>query len=145
VADWTDIVSWLIIFAGWIVVNRQNNSRETRKEVRASLLDLYEHLDQIEVDAFAYHTGTGDVLLAHKLKRDIDQVVPRIKLALRGPMTTCRYGKQLIAFRQSITLQNFDSATFAPKKPSDTFFEVIVVSKRALIYCLELADNNSYT
>lgn len=142
-AQWGSVVSWLIVLVGWVVVNRQHNNRETRKEVRASLLDLYGHLDEIEDDAFEYHTQDGDPLLGRQLKRDIDQIYMRIRLSLRGPMT-CSYAPQLAAFRQSVTLQNFDTANFVAKDPSDSFFDEIFRSKRALINRLETAYNNAY-
>jgi hypothetical protein len=141
--DFGDIISWIVIFVGWYIVNRQNNNRETRKEVRASMLSLYRHLDEIEIDAIAYHTGDGDPLLARKIKRDIDQIPARIALAQRGSMK-CRYSMYLIQFRQAITLNNFDSASFAPKDPTDRFFDAIVVSKRSLIYSLDRAYNRAY-
>jgi hypothetical protein len=138
-----DIISWTIIFVGWYIINRQNNNRETRKEVRESLLSLYRHLDEIETDAIAYHTGDGDPLLARKIKRDIDQIPGRISLAQRGSMKG-RYAHHLIRFRQAITLNNFDTASFVQKEPTDRFFDEIVVSKRSLIHCLDLAYNHAY-
>jgi hypothetical protein len=145
VATWIgQSVSWVVIFLGWIVVNYQNNARETRKEIRASLLDLYKQLDTIEDAAFEYHTKAGDPVIARRLRRDIQQIAPRIIMARRGPMKI-NYSKPLAAFRKSITFENFDSSKFVAKSPQDPFFDDITGCKRDLIGALESAYNRAYS
>jgi len=136
-------ISWIVIFIGWAVVNYQNNCRETRKEIRAALLDLYKLLDGIEDAAFEYHTKTGDPVIGRKIRRDIQQISSRIIMARRGPMKI-DYAKLLAAFRKSITYDNFDSAKFVAKSPQDLFFDTISESKRNLIFTLEIAYSNAY-
>jgi len=40
----TQIITWLLIMGGWWIVNRQNNWREKRKEIRAILNQLQSDL-----------------------------------------------------------------------------------------------------
>lgn len=142
---WPQLVTWVLIVAGWWLVNYQNNARETRKEVRASLVDLYKHLDAIEDAAFSYHTGTGALVEARRLKRDITQIAPRIVMLRRGPMVgKINYARPLFEFRKSITFENFDTKNFAPKGPQDPFFDNISASKRELIAALESAYSAAY-
>jgi hypothetical protein len=142
--QWGNVVSWILIVAGWAVINAQNNSRETRKEIRAALLDLYELLDEIEDDAFSYHTGTtGDAALARKIKRNISQISTRIKLALRDKLE-CEYARPLVAFRKSITLSNFDSNKFLSKSADSKFFNDISDAKQSLIVVLDRAFNAKF-
>jgi hypothetical protein len=142
-AQWGNAISWSLIVVGWVIVNRQNNDRETRKEIRAALLDLYKLLDEIEDDAFAYHTGTSDPVLARKIKRSISQIAPRIKLALRNRLE-CKYSHPLFEFRKSITLTNFETKMFQPKAPNDQFFTDIMDAKQSLILRLDLAFNAKF-
>lgn len=136
-------ISWIIIFVGWALVNYQNNCRETRKEIRASLIDLYKILDGIEDAAFEYHTKTGDPVVARRIRRDIQQISSRIIMARRGPMRI-DYARPLAALRKSITYDNFDSANFVAKNPQDVFFDSISESKRNLIFALERAYSAAY-
>ena len=136
-------ISWVLIVAGWMVINNQNNRRETRKEVRASLLELYKFLDEIEDSAYEYHTTDGDTGKARKILRAIQQIAPRIIMARRGPIVF-HYTKALTNFRRAITFENFDTSTFERKRPEDPFFDAIAAAKRELITALELAYSQAY-
>ena len=129
----THSLSWILIIAGWVVVNDQNNKRETRKEVRASLLELYRILDEIEDAAYEYHTTDGDAGKARKIVRAIHQIAPRIIMAKRGPIKF-HYTRVLADFRRAITFENFDTAAFKRKQPEDPFFDAIAAAKRELIW-----------
>jgi len=54
---WTQIVTWLLVIAGWLLVNHQNNIREKRKEIRTILDKIQSLLDEIEIQAVNYHTA----------------------------------------------------------------------------------------
>lgn len=140
---WANAVSWIIVLAGWAIVNRQHNNRETRKEIRSSFVDLYKLLDQIEDGAFQYHVSTGDPLLARKLKREIGQVPVRIKLAIQKRLK-CPYATPLARLRRAITLENFETRDFKKKDAADPFFDEIIGAKTALIVALESAYNEAY-
>jgi hypothetical protein len=101
-------------------------------------------LDNIEDAAFDYHTQTGDVNVARGIKRDLQQIVPRIVMARRGPLQSVNYSKPLAAFRKSITFDNFESAQFVPKSARDPFFDEIAAAKRDLIMLLEQAYGRAY-
>lgn len=139
----TQSISWVLIAAGWAVVNDQNNKRETRKEVRASLLELYKILDDIEDAAYEYHTTDGDIAKARKIVRAIHEIAPRIIMARRGPIKF-HYTKELAGFRRAITFANFDTSTFERKQPGDPLFDEIAATKRELITALELAYSQAY-
>jgi hypothetical protein len=136
-------VSWVLIVAGWVVVNHQNNKRETRKEVRASLLEVYKLLDEIEDAAYEYHSTDGDAGKARKIVRAIQQIAPRIIMARRGPIKF-KYTKALADFRRAITFSNFDTSAFERKRPEDPFFDQIAAAKRELITALEQAYAQAY-
>lgn len=136
-------ISWVLIIVGWVIVNSQSNKRETRKEVRASLLELYKHLDGIEEAAFEYHTKVGDPAVARRIKRDILQIAPRIRMAIRGRMKVLSWSP-VSKFRSAVTLDNFDTAQFVPKLPTDPIFDGISAAKVDLIANLEAAFGRAY-
>ena len=70
---WTQIVTWLLIIAGWLLVNHQNNIREKRKEIRTILDKIQSFLDEIEIQAIQYHTNQASSDLAFQLKRSLNQ------------------------------------------------------------------------
>lgn len=141
--DWSGPVSWALIIFGWLVVNAQHNSRETRKEIRAALNDLYEILNGIEDDAFAYHTGHGDPALSRRIKRCLGQIYPRIILAFMGTIKF-QCAREVANFRQAVTLDNFDTATRRSLSPTDTIFESLSTAKETLVNRIERAFLSHY-
>jgi hypothetical protein len=141
--EWGNVVSWLIILIGWLVVNYQHNSRETRKEIRVGLLELYKILDDIEAKAFDYHTSGGSSSAARRIRAELAQLHARIKLILCGHVR-CDYVRSLAQFRKSITYENFDTANYVKRPPDDDLFDRILEAKRDLIVILEQAFNNKY-
>lgn len=143
-SNWGSAVTWGLVILGWVIVNRQNNNRETRKEIRAALFDLYKLLDEIEDEAVKYHTSeTPDGILGRRIKRNLSQLSLRIKLASRG-LLKCKTAVLVAAFRRSITWENFETSNFKQKAPEDRFFEVILDAKRSLISVLDSAFNNRF-
>ncbi len=58
-SDLTDIVPWVLVIIGWLIINRQHNARETRKERSAAIDRLNEELDKIESLAVAFHSASS--------------------------------------------------------------------------------------
>lgn len=141
--SWTGPISWLLVIVGWLVINSQHNRRETRKEIRAALNDLYEMLNEIEDDAFKYHTGGGDAALSRKIKRRVGQLHSRVNLAFINTIDT-RCGSEIAAFRKAVTLQNFDTVSHTALPITDPMFENITGTRERLVIALEQAFLNRY-
>jgi len=132
-----------VIF-GWWVVNRQHNKREERKEVRAALNALYELLNQIEADAFDYHTSeVANLSLSRKIKRQLSQIYTRVNLAFQN-VVECNCARDVTTFRQAVTLQNFDDANHKALEPSDPLFDSITAAKERLVAKVEQAFVKHY-
>lgn len=141
--DWSAPISWALVIVGWIVINAQHNKRETRKEVRAALNDLYDLLNEIEDEAFTYHTGTGDALLSRRIKRQLAQIFPRLHLALLKTIDV-RCASEIGAFRRAVTLHNFDTAGHRALVAGDQAFEEITITKERLVNRIEQAFLEKY-
>lgn len=51
----SQIITWLLVIGGWIYVNSTNNSRESRKELRAAVDKLQRDVDVLIETAQAYY------------------------------------------------------------------------------------------
>lgn len=104
---WAQVVTWILVIAGWLIVNYQQNERETRKDIRAKLDSLCKKLEQIESNAYFYHTSTRDMQLGLQIRRSIQRLWPEIeRLDL---ISTDTLNRLVVDIRRSITLENFDS------------------------------------
>jgi hypothetical protein len=135
---WTQIVTWVLVFAGWWIINHQTNLREKRKEIRSIIDNLQTLLEQIETQAIEYHTSNTPTDLAFHLKRSLSQRLQQHLsiLKLRGlDVSTCySFLKQL---RRAVTLSNFDSSTFERQSISSPLIKDIWLSKDRLSHELE--------
>lgn len=138
------LVTWGLVALGWVIVSRQNDARETRKEIRSSLIDLYLFLDELEISAEKYHTSaSADPLLSRDILRRIKQIHNRIKLTLMGEVPA-KFEKQLARFRRAITLSNFDTRDFQQQDINSEILANIEDAKRDLITVLENAFNDRF-
>jgi hypothetical protein len=143
--EWAQTVTWILVITGWWLVNRQNNIREKRKEIRTLLDKIQNTLDEIESQAIKYHTAEKSDDLAFALKRSLNKKFPN-KLAILKlrdlEVENCYlFLKQL---RQAITLENFDTSDFEIKKISDDLVKNIWLSKEHLSQELEKSFARKY-
>lgn len=72
--DWApsnfQVVSWVLIVIGWLIVNAQNNLRETRKEARA----MSDNAKELAIDTAsnAYQYMTTDSINSVELKSSLE-------------------------------------------------------------------------
>lgn len=133
------LVTWILVVVGWYFVNRKNNERETRKELRNALDEFHVFLDQIETQAVEYHTSASqDTVLATALKRDLHRRLPaRInRLESRG-LNTVDLGRPVVELRKAITLENFDSHSFAQRQMADSIITRIGIARDDLAEAIE--------
>lgn len=107
------IIPWVIAVTGWIVVNRDNNKRESRKELRAKVDRVIQDVRSLHSIALKYHTAQHrDELAARQIRADLKLISNRIfQLRLLNPE---RASCLIIDLRQRITLTNFDTREHTP-------------------------------
>ena len=116
----TQIMTWLLIIFGWLIVNHKNNIREKRKEIRGTLDKMQLFLDEIETQAIQYHTNQATNELAFQLKRNLNKKL-RDKLdilKIRSLDVKTSYSL-LFKFRQAVTLKNFDTSKYEVQTIND--------------------------
>lgn len=129
------VITWLIVLIGWIVVNRQNNSRERRKETRTAADRLKERIEKLEQKAIAFHCLAFDLSEARDILCEIQRVSQAtIRTGLLSETQQKRLTRQL---RCSITLKNFDATTHQQLLVTNPLLDEISCAADDLIEAIE--------
>ncbi len=135
-------ITWIIVIAGWLVVNSQHNRRETRKEIRSNLDSIISNIEDLENSAISYHTTACNDIDGHKIKVSINHISRNIN-SLALPLDG-NFAYQLAQFRKSITLRNFDSHEHEILPINDEVIDDIGASVQQLIRSLDDAYRDKY-
>ena len=122
--NWPNVVTWLLVSAGWLVVHQATLSRERRREKREESLKFCAELRSIENLAIDFHTNAQhDALKATDLRQEVERLSRKLQ---RVPLSDLNIDhKLIIQFRQSVTRKNFDPHNFAPQTPeSDILYGI---------------------
>lgn len=130
------IVTWILVIVGWVVVNRQHNQRETRKELRAQLDKVRDTVFKIEGLSETYHTDESP---SGSDAKQIKILIQRVGAAIDRLMLleSREAQKRIIALRQAITLHNFDTRVHKAQGQSSEIIANINSSVDALLNDLE--------
>ena len=143
--QWSQTVTWMLVIAGWWLVNRQNNIREKRKEIRTLIDKLQVYLDDVETLAIKYHTNQESSDLAFELKRSLNQKLrSKLDILKLRTLDVNKCYPLLKQFRQAVTLNNFDTSSFKPQSMSDTIVTNIWPAKDKLSQELEKSFATKY-
>ncbi|MEJ1422241.1 MAG: hypothetical protein Q2484_17115 [Candidatus Sedimenticola sp. (ex Thyasira tokunagai)] len=135
-------ITWAILIFGWFIVNRQNNLRETRKEIRAKLDSIIKLILEVEEVSVKFHTEDFDRNLARLIRSRIARVSVAIQ-STQMPFPT-EMTHRIARFRQSITLLNFDESDHEAKPQTDSLFDDIAEETNLLIDSIEEAYSSKY-
>jgi len=118
-SGWVQVVPWVVSALGWIVVNRQSNDRETRKELRGRADAVKKLIDELETQAIDYHTVGATPAKSASIKKLLTRIGRELEMLDRlGVNATNRIGRMLV-LRNAITFQNFDSESYQVMPPGD--------------------------
>jgi transcription initiation factor TFIIIB Brf1 subunit/transcription initiation factor TFIIB len=113
--SWLSALPPILVVLGWIVVNYQNNQRETRKETRASLQDFYKALSELESIAISFHThDQWNDEKAQAIRTTTERTLRRARMIAKSLGITLT--DECKAMRQAITLDNFEKSTYQPQQ-----------------------------
>lgn len=131
-------VTWCLVIAGWLVINRQHNRREARKETRAQLDELRIALVELEQSAENYHLAAShSEEHARKIKVQLQRAIYVIDRL--GILNRLVRDVRVIALRRAITFRNFDSKDHVAQELSGELVARINATVDELINALELA------
>jgi hypothetical protein len=142
------LLALVAIVAGWIWVSRDNNRRESRKELRVHLNEIRELIGHVEDAANSYFrkapTDDESRSLSVKIKRDLQHLGGRLA-TLKACEKTFNFDAHLMAFRASITDGDFDSNARAVRSHTDRIFLEICNAANSLIEATEDAFARKYS
>lgn len=127
---------------GWIVVNWQNNNREERKEVRSSLSEVIDEITELEDLAVEYHTAA---VRSTTNEQDITKKITRLSSKVRHlRLESGKLNHLFIRFKQSITLDNFETSRFVTQNKDSEILELIGMYSEQLQDELESEFSRSF-
>ena len=135
-------VTWLIVLRGWYIVNKQNNQRERRKEIRTSTDRLKERIEKLEQIAITFHSSGFDSEKARVILGEIQRIS---QTAIRTRLLSYEEHKQLtLDLRRSITLDNFDATNHRELLLNNPLLDRIYRSVNNIIEALEDGFSRNY-
>jgi len=133
--DFTKWLPSLLVVIGWIIVNHQNNKRETRKECRSLIDDAKAAVIDVAAKAVLYHTEAKKELSVEILAA-IDALeieCERLPNWVKGcPLMGCH-----AAFANAMTGGDFDSAEVEKKAANSPQVISIVRTRTEMLSELE--------
>jgi hypothetical protein len=136
------IVTWVIVIAGWLVVNRQNNDREMRREIRSRLDTLEKDIRELELVCVQFHTSEYDDKNAWQIVTTLERLwdhSSRLKLASDHALEV-----RIFNVRRAMTLRNFDKSDHAILSMNAEQIGEIAASVNRLINALEKGYADRY-
>lgn len=142
-AGWPDVVTWLLVLAGWLVVHRTELEHERRKEKREAATRIVNEVKDLEGQAIAFHSSR------EYSAEDSDSLTWRIvrlnRRLQRPPLNNLNIPLALmVRFKKAFTLKNTDASSFVPHEYHD---ELIVGIRRItdeMIEALEAARDREF-
>jgi hypothetical protein len=77
-------IALIVVVLGWVVVNRHNNNREFRKELKSAIDEAAKHVREITGHGVEYHAGAKDKKLEAKIVlslKSLNRRIDRLPLA----------------------------------------------------------------
>lgn len=139
-------VTWLIVCIGWYVNNKQNRSRDERKELRDQINDVAEVIRNVESDAVAFLTVPGgsttvSYWTVYLGVRRVHSAIVRDKI-----FKTDIIEQALIEYRKALTDRAMSGPNAASKAPVEVNKDLRHVSSsgNALIKAIEECYTSKY-
>lgn len=135
---WANVLTWLSVFGGWVVVHKASLFRERRKEKRDGARCVADELSALERQAIDFHSsGLYESFAAAELRKQTERLIRRLQ---RLPLSELDVQTALLVrLRKSITLENIDPSNFAPQEANGQ----LLLNIRAAVDDLTIAIDTS--
>lgn len=127
----TNAISWVIILGGWFVVNRQNNNREKRKELRSAIDEIKVDVATLTELGLNYHMGGATEMERYKIlsfSRKINRKVHRLPLPWVEINSIKHY---LLQHKKKVTMINFFGAEHKTVTLKFSCIEIVSIENAA--------------
>lgn len=130
IRDYGPVVPWLLSFVGWLVVSRDNDRRELRREARENCTRIVSQVKAIEDLAHEYYRASGKARNAKKLAGHIKRELRSTDMAfarLRATVFSELFDLTKVqALRTVVTGSDFENANRQPVRDGARFVEISV-------------------
>lgn len=142
------IVTWLLVAAGWFVSNRSNDTRERRKEIRSAIDGIGKQLDRLTELAVTYYTACHNDPAA--LEAGVQLRIMQDRLFRQIPTITeeelnADVSHHLNRLMESLTGGDFESSKRQARKPNDPVLLIIGRDAESLRGAIEDAFVKHYS
>lgn len=130
-------IALILVFAGWIVTNRQNNKRETRKEGRSACDAAKKCALEISSIGRSY-LCTRKNELAFEIKSELDLLeIELSRIPYFGVGHNSTLMKKYIDFSDSLTGYDFEQKDAPLLAPTDARVQSIIRKRNLLLHEVE--------
>lgn len=133
----------VLIVLGWYIINKQNDKRETRKELRSLVDKTQNDIDEVVTQAIRFHTDKYDGLEGMMVQTRLGRITTAATNL--GEIFSTDLNSYCVDFRQSITQYNFDKSEHRPLEQNDPIIRTIIDNGQSLSYELDSSFQKKYT
>ncbi len=140
IAKYPNLINVFAIIVGWLIINIQNNKRETRKETRSELNNIQTLITELTKESIIYHTEKRCTNLEETIVSKASFLSRKIQLAVI-PLGS-EHSIRINTYKDALMKNNFATSEHSPiLEGSDDLLKTIRNEAQQLI--LEL--DNSYS
>lgn len=104
----SDLVTWVLVVLGWMVVSDQNEQRELSKNGYARIVSVRDDLKLLEKRAVSFHTSSFNSNDMNALARAISKLTKELSLLQKHEFVGLSTSMEAVALRRAMTLTNFE-------------------------------------
>ncbi len=140
---WKSYITWLLVFAGWVIVHFATLNRDRRKEKREASKQLCSSLLELQGSALDFHTAPHcDVRRSTDLAQQVEHILLQLEKAPLNELGV-PIGRRVV-LRQSITRKNVDPSDFMPQQADSELMMDIRNAVTDMIFAIEDAREQKW-
>lgn len=126
------IVTWLLVIAGWLVLSDQQESREFSKHVSQRLTNLRQDLLRIEALAKAHHTSGYQIASVQEIIGLLGAFSEELAFLRKSGVVGLSTVELVAVFRKAVSSKNMDESTYLPEAVDGDLIISILSARQVL-------------
>jgi hypothetical protein len=135
------LVTWALVVAGWFLVDKKSNDRETRKEARSAIDDAKQQVMVICRTCVAYFSSNENAL-SDEIKSALQLM--EVELERLKKFKDSNLLIRFVEFQDYCTGADFESASRVVHSPTSAVIQGILFTRNRLIQQLETHFREQY-
>lgn len=126
------IITWLLVVVGWLVLSDQQESRDFSKHVSQRLSELRKDLSLVEVLAKTHHTGSFDLSSVQQIVGMLGSLSDELAYLRKERIVGMSTANLVADFRRAVTGNNMDQSSYSAVGLSSQLVIEILTSRQVL-------------